>query len=85
VAFYHVERRYIPYFTKNEKVTFLFIILFIIKEMVTKPLACYAKAIVQRAVIYLLFRDASSFARNVWRYIVTSCKHLFKRLYIVND
>jgi hypothetical protein len=52
--------------------------------MFTNPLACYATAIVQRAVI-LLFIDASCFARDIWRYIVTSCKQLFKRLYSIND
>jgi hypothetical protein len=41
VAFYHVEWKYLPYFTKNEKITFLF--NFIIKEngKLTNPLACY--------------------------------------------
>jgi hypothetical protein len=49
--------------------------------MVTNPLDCYATAIVQCAVIYWLFIDASCF----WRYIVTSRKQLFKRLHSVND
>jgi hypothetical protein len=69
-------------FTKNEKKTPFYIIS--LSKMVTNPLACFATAIVKRTIIYLLFIDVSCFARDVWRYIVTSRKQHFKRLYSVN-
>jgi hypothetical protein len=34
---------------------------------------------------FIMLSDASCFARDIWRYIVTSRKQLFKRLYSVND
>jgi hypothetical protein len=59
----------------SQKTKYIFLFNSLSKTMVTSPLACYATAIVQRAC----------FAHDISRYVVTSRKELFKRLYSVND